>query len=161
MLDFIPVGDRVIVKTKDESEEVTNSFGMIVTVKDNVNKELPQCGEVMAVGKGGTFPECPNPSEFFKKGDIVYFNRYAGEEVIFENFIEVEQEVEQFEERPTGDFEVVKRNEVNGKIIDEMSLPVTETVSIGKKKVMSKKRVAEKFTILRLDAIFGKLKNAK
>lgn len=109
-IDFDPVGDRVIVKVKEDGEVKTQS-GLIISVRDEANKELPQCGEIVALGTGGTFPDCPDPSKIFKIGDVIYFNRYAGEEIIMGNpLVKAEQ---------------------------------------------------EKYTVLRLDAIFGKLKHAK
>lgn len=82
-IEFEAVGDRVIVKVSEEEQKTAS--GILVTVRDAVNKDLPQCGEVVALGKGGTFPECPDPTTVFKLGDFVYFNRYAGEEIILGN----------------------------------------------------------------------------
>lgn len=70
-----PLGDRVLVKPIED--EIATKSGIIIVASD-VNKELPQCGEVLALGVGGTFQDCPNPSSFLKVGDIVYFNKYAG-----------------------------------------------------------------------------------
>lgn len=105
-LDFQPIGDRIIVRAWSE-EELRTKSGILISVRDDVNKELPQCGEVVALGTGGTFPDCPDPTKVFEIGDFVYFNRYAGEEIVVGNSLNQEEN--------------------------------------------------EKFTVLRLDAIFGKL----
>jgi co-chaperonin GroES (HSP10) len=105
-LEFTPIGDRIIVKPLLD-EEITTSFGIVIAARDEVNKELPQCGEVMAVGEGKTFPDCPNPQEVFSVGDFVYFSRYAGEEIVIGNSLDPKEN--------------------------------------------------QKYTVLRLDAVFGKL----
>ncbi len=79
------MGDRVIVVPQEQDKEIKSSSGLIIQVQDDVNKELPQCGEVVAVGIGGTFPDCPDPSKIFKVGDFIYFNKYAGEDIIIGN----------------------------------------------------------------------------
>ena len=76
-LDFEPIGDRVIVLP--EIEEIKTNSGIII-VQNDVNKELPGKGKIVALGDGGTFPDCPNPKKFLKVGDMVYFNKYAGED---------------------------------------------------------------------------------
>lgn len=83
-LDFEPIGDRIVVDPK-EQEEIKTASGLILSVQDDVNKEKPQCGEIVAVGTGGTFPDCPDPSKVFSVGEFVYFNRYAGEDIIIGN----------------------------------------------------------------------------
>jgi chaperonin GroES len=79
-IDFEPIGDRVIVKPLDDELEQKTKSGLLIAVRDNANRELPQSGEIVALGKGMTYPGCPNPSDVFKVGDVVYFGRYAGEE---------------------------------------------------------------------------------
>ncbi len=74
-----PLGDKVIVKPIDETKgETKTPGGIIITFREDVNKELPCFAEVVAVGHGGTFPGCPDPSQFVSVGDTVAFNRYAG-----------------------------------------------------------------------------------
>lgn len=80
-VDFEPIGDRVIVEAWEE-EDIQTKSGIFISVRDEANKELPQFGEVVALGAGGTFPDCPNPMNVFSLGDFVYFNRYAGEEIV-------------------------------------------------------------------------------
>jgi chaperonin GroES len=141
-IDFTPVGDRIIVIPEESSSEVKLSGGVILTVQPNTtDKELPQRGLVVALGTGGTFPECPDPTKVFSIGDTVYFNKYAGEE--FE--IEDEQEVTEPKEthRWEKDDDGTERH-----VLIPKDQQVMHTVT---------KRVKQKLLVLRLDAVFGKI----
>ena len=47
-MDLKPLGDRIVVKPKDEDEQTTAS-GLVIP---DTAKEKPQLGEVIAVGPG-------------------------------------------------------------------------------------------------------------
>ncbi len=71
-----PLLDRVLLK-KLEEESVTSS-GLVISEK---NKEVPNTGEVIAVG-AGKIDEHGNKIDMnVKEGDVVIFKQYAGTEV--------------------------------------------------------------------------------
>lgn len=72
-----PIGDRVVVLPMDK-EQVSASG---IVIPETANKEKPQEGKVIAVGKGGIGKDTANPSEFLKVGDVVLFGKYAGDDV--------------------------------------------------------------------------------
>jgi chaperonin GroES len=72
-----PIGDRVVVQPM-EKEQVSASG---IVIPETANKEKPQEGKVIALGKGGVGKDTPNPTEFLKIGDIVLFGKYAGDDV--------------------------------------------------------------------------------
>ncbi len=78
-LNIKPLGDRVIVKPK-EQEEVTAS-GIILP---DTAKEKPQQGEVLAVGPGRRDEDGDYIDMDVKVGDVVLYAKYAGTEVKFE-----------------------------------------------------------------------------
>lgn len=69
-----PINDRVIVKPAPAEEKT--SGGIIIP---DTAKEKPQRGEVIAVGPG---KEGIKPT--VKKGDIVLYGKYAGQELAHE-----------------------------------------------------------------------------
>lgn len=78
-LNIKPLGDRVIVKPK-EQEEVTAS-GIILP---DTAREKPQQGEVLAAGPGRRDEDGDYIDMDVKVGDIVLYAKYAGTEVKFE-----------------------------------------------------------------------------
>jgi chaperonin GroES len=74
-----PLGDRVVVKAKDEDEARTAS-GLVIP---DTAKEKPQTGEVLAVGPG-EFQDGERLPMDVKAGDIVVYSKYGGTEVKFE-----------------------------------------------------------------------------
>ena len=72
-----PIGDRVVVEPM-EKEQVSASG---IVIPDTANKEKPQEGKVLALGKGGLGKDSVNPTEFLKVGDVVLFGKYAGDDV--------------------------------------------------------------------------------
>jgi len=72
-----PLGDRVVVRPM-EQEQVTASG---IVIPDTADKDKPQEGVVIALGKGGIGKDCANPQDFLKVGDKVLFGKYAGDDV--------------------------------------------------------------------------------
>ena len=71
-----PLDDRVIVK-QSEAEEVT--AGGIV-LPDSA-KEKPQRGKVVAIGPGKLLDSGERGAMCVKKGDEVFYGKYAGNDV--------------------------------------------------------------------------------
>ena len=74
-----PLGDRIVVKPKEESEGRTAS-GLVIP---DTAKEKPQLGEVLAVGPGD-FQDGERVPMDVKKGDLVFYSKYGGTEVKYE-----------------------------------------------------------------------------
>ena len=74
-----PLGDRVIVKPKDDDEQRTPS-GLVIP---DTAKEKPQLGDVLAVGPG-EFQDGDRLPMDVEVGDIVVYSKYGGTEVKFE-----------------------------------------------------------------------------
>lgn len=74
-----PIGDRVIVKVKEEEEK---TVGGIVLASNA--KQKPTEGEVVAVGEGNR----NNAGELMplavKEGDVVLYDKYSGTDVKYE-----------------------------------------------------------------------------
>lgn len=70
-----PLGDRVIVEPKKESEEKVGSLYIPDTAK-----EKPQIGTVIAVGQGKYEDGKLVPMEV-KAGDTVLYGKYSGTEI--------------------------------------------------------------------------------
>ncbi len=75
-----PLGDRVVVKPKEE-EEARSPGGIIIP---DTAKEQPQEGEVVAVGPGKLLNNGKRVPLPLKVGDIVIFSKYGGTEVRIE-----------------------------------------------------------------------------
>lgn len=74
-----PIGDRVIVKVKDEEEE---KVGGIVLASNA--KEKPQEGEVVAVGEGARAVNGEIIPMSVSKGETVFFEKYSGTNINYE-----------------------------------------------------------------------------
>ena len=74
-----PLGDRVVVKAKEEDEATTPS-GLVIP---DTAKEKPQLGEVLAVGPG-EFQDGERLPLDVKVGDLVVYSKYGGTEVKYE-----------------------------------------------------------------------------
>lgn len=72
-----PLGDRVLVKRTEESEQ-KSAGGIIIP---DTAKEKPQRGEVVAAGKGKVKDDGSRLAPGVQKGDKVLFGKYAGNEV--------------------------------------------------------------------------------
>jgi chaperonin GroES len=75
-----PLGDRVVVKPKDEAEARTAS-GLVIP---DTAKEKPQLGEVLAVGPGEFNDSGDRVPLDVKKGDVVVYSKYSGTEIKLE-----------------------------------------------------------------------------
>ena len=71
-----PLGDRIVVKPKDE-DEATTASGLVIP---DTAKEKPQLGEVLAVGPGEIKDGERIPMDV-KVGDVVFYSKYGGTEV--------------------------------------------------------------------------------
>ena len=71
-----PLGDRIVVKPKDEDESTTSS-GLVIP---DTAKEKPQLCEVLAVGPG-EFQDGDRIPLDVKVGDLVFYSKYGGTEV--------------------------------------------------------------------------------
>jgi chaperonin GroES len=71
-----PLGDRVVVKPKEETDMRTPS-GLVIP---DTAKEKPQLGEVLAVGPGEFRDGARVPMDI-EKGDVVVYSKYGGTEV--------------------------------------------------------------------------------
>ena len=75
-----PLDDRVLVKQSD-AEEVT-AGGIVLP---DTAKEKPQEGKVMAVGPGKLLDSGKRGKMGLKKGDMVFYGKYAGTEIKIED----------------------------------------------------------------------------
>lgn len=73
-----PIGDRVIVKVKEEEQKV----GGIVLASNA--KEKPTEGEVVAVGEGSRSADGKLIPMTVKKGDVVFYDKYSGTDLKYE-----------------------------------------------------------------------------
>ncbi|MBD5429983.1 co-chaperone GroES [Lactobacillus sp.] len=74
-----PIGDRVIVKVKDEEEE---KVGGIVLASNA--KEKPQEGQIVAVGEGARTVNGEIIPMSVNKGETVFFEKYSGTDINYE-----------------------------------------------------------------------------
>jgi chaperonin GroES len=74
-----PLGDRIIVKPKDDEVSTTPS-GLVIP---DTAKEKPQLGDVLAVGPG-EFQDGDRIPLDVKEGDVVVYSKYGGTEIKFE-----------------------------------------------------------------------------
>lgn len=75
-MKLTPLGDRIVVKPRDE-DEVRTSGGLVIP---DTAKERPQLGEVLAVGPGEYKDGARIPVDV-KVGDVVFYSKYGGTEV--------------------------------------------------------------------------------
>ncbi|MDF7638417.1 co-chaperone GroES [Lactobacillus sp. ESL0791] len=74
-----PIGDRVIVKVKEEEEK---TVGGIVLASNA--KQKPTEGEVVAVGEGAHNSVGDLIPLTVKKGDVVLYDKYSGTDVKYD-----------------------------------------------------------------------------
>lgn len=74
-----PIGDRVIVKVKEEEKK---TVGGIVLASNA--KQKPTEGEVVAVGEGAYADDGKRIPMTVKKGDVVLYDKYSGTNVKYE-----------------------------------------------------------------------------
>jgi len=78
-MELKPLGDRIIVKPKDDDNSTTAS-GLVIP---DTAKEKPQLGDVVAVGPG-EFQDGDRIPMDVKKGDVVVYSKFGGTEIKFE-----------------------------------------------------------------------------
>ena len=71
-LKLQPINERLLIKVED-SGNITPS-GLIIPEQA---KEKPKHGRVIFIGRG------EDMNEDIQEGDIVYFGKYAGQEIVF------------------------------------------------------------------------------
>ena len=74
-----PLGDRIVVKPKEEDEVQTMS-GLVIP---DTAKEKPQLGEVLAAGPG-EWKDGERVPVDVSVGDLVFYSKYGGTEVKYE-----------------------------------------------------------------------------
>lgn len=74
-----PLGDRIVVKPREDTEARTAS-GLVIP---DTAKEKPQLGDVVAVGPGD-FQDGERLPMDISVGDVVVYSKYGGTEVKFE-----------------------------------------------------------------------------
>ena len=72
-----PLGDRVVVRPKEDAEARTPS-GLVIP---DTAKEKPQLGEVLAVGPGGLNDDGDRLPMDVSVGDVVVYSKFAGTEL--------------------------------------------------------------------------------
>ncbi len=75
-----PLGDRVVVKAKDDQDARTAS-GLVIP---DTAKEKPVLGEVLAVGPGEINDQGERVPMDVKEGDTVVYAKFGGTEIKFE-----------------------------------------------------------------------------
>ena len=75
-MELKPLDDRVVIKAAELEEK--NVGGIIIP---DTAKEKPQKGKIVAVGPGRTLDSGKRAKMEVKKGDIVLFSKYGGDEV--------------------------------------------------------------------------------
>ena len=75
-----PLGDKVLVKRKDEEEKTQSG----IVLPDSA-KEKPLEGEVIAVGPGKVLDNGQRSPMGVAKGDAVLFAKYGGTDVKYKN----------------------------------------------------------------------------
>jgi chaperonin GroES len=70
-----PLGDKIVIKVKDEEKKTTGG----IVLPDSA-KEKPQQGEVVAVGSGEMIDGKKVPLDV-KVGDEVIYSKYSGSEI--------------------------------------------------------------------------------
>lgn len=78
-INIIPLSDRVVVKPTALEEGVTTASGIIIP--DTDNKEKPEQGTVIAVGKGRMTDDGKVLPMSVKVGDKILFSKYGPDEV--------------------------------------------------------------------------------
>ncbi|MGI6487252.1 MAG: co-chaperone GroES [Syntrophomonadaceae bacterium] len=75
-MNIKPLGDRVVIKVSEKTEEKTQS-GIVLP---DTAKEKPQEGEIVAVGSGRLLDDGERVPLEVAVGDRVIYSKYAGTE---------------------------------------------------------------------------------
>lgn len=73
-INITPLGDRVVVRPLSE-EEMGSKTPSGIIIPDTIDKEKPQQGEVVAVGKG-----------WYQDGDLIPLEVNVGDKVMFSKY---------------------------------------------------------------------------
>ena len=76
-VNFLPLGNRVVIKPLDDKEEQRSPGGIYIP---DTAKEKPQEGKVVAVGLGKLGEDGKRIPMEVKVGDRVVYSKYAGTE---------------------------------------------------------------------------------
>ena len=71
-----PLDDRVVVTPLEADDKTAGGVILPDTAKEKPNK-----GKIVAVGPGSLLPNGDRAKPAVKKGDVVYYGKYAGTEV--------------------------------------------------------------------------------
>ena len=74
-IKFSPLGERVVVKPRDQEEQTTGGIYLPDTAKEN-----PQEGDIVAVGKGRVADNGSLVAMELSVGDKVIYSKFAGTE---------------------------------------------------------------------------------
>ena len=74
-----PLGDRIIVKPKEE-DTATTASGLVIP---DTAKDKPQLRDVLAVGPGAFHDGERLPMDV-KEGDVLVYSKYSGTKIKFE-----------------------------------------------------------------------------
>ena len=77
--NIMPLGDRVLVKAVDASEDKKTASGIIIP--ETVDKEKPEIGKVVAVGEGRVNDNGDVVPMRVKKGDMIIFSKFGPDEI--------------------------------------------------------------------------------
>ena len=76
---IIPLADRVLVKPGNPKDSMKTKSGIIIP--DTASKDIPEMGEVLAVGEGKMLDNGEIIPVKVKVGDLVIFSKYGPDEV--------------------------------------------------------------------------------
>lgn len=77
--NIVPLGDRVLIKPVSDEEHKKTESGIIIP--ETVEKERPEVGKVIAVGKGRINDDGSVVPMKVKVGDTVLFSKFGPDEV--------------------------------------------------------------------------------
>lgn len=72
-----PLGDKIVVKPMNEEEKTESG----IVLPDTAEKEKPEKGKVVAVGKGKTTSGGKRRAMDVKVGDVILFSKYGPTEI--------------------------------------------------------------------------------
>ena len=78
-INITPLGDRVLIEPMRDHKEGKTDFG--IYLPETVEKERPEKGKVVAVGKGKKDDRGKAVPLQVKKGDMVIFTKYGPNEI--------------------------------------------------------------------------------
>ena len=79
---IIPLADRVLVKPGNPKDSMKTKSGIIIP--DTASKDIPEMGEVLAVGEGKMLDNGEIIPVKVKVGDLVLFSKYGPDELKYD-----------------------------------------------------------------------------